>query len=156
LLLQLGATTFTEREEKQAGFSFIKHLMGKSVVFFDGIGHCDVVVGKQTYLIAASHKFRGYSYMNPTHAGSRYLRFQGLDREVAIMGDIHQPAYSHYYDGPRERVSMVAGTLNIDSVYAARYFSIFTQPFYPCLLLDNQAHSFLPFPNLGAWKRVAK
>lgn len=144
-----------EREEKFSGFSFIKHLMGKDVVFFDGIGHCDLVVGKQTYAIAASHKFRGYSYMNPCHAGQRYMRFQGVDREIAVMGDIHTPAFMHYYDGPKERISMVAGTLNINSLYANRYFSIFTQPQYPCIELHHERHEFTPFKNLASWKNHA-
>jgi hypothetical protein len=59
----------------------------------------------------------------------------------------------HYYDGPKERLSLVAGTLNVDSVYANRYFSIFTQPHYPCIELDNESHIFTPFKNLAAWKR---
>lgn len=143
----------TERSEKQVGFSFVKHLIGKDVVYFDGIGHADVHVGKQVYRIAATHKFRGYSYMNTTHAGARYMRFQGIDREIAIMGDIHQPAFSHYYDGPAERLSMVCGTLNVNSLYANRYFSIFTQPFYPCIELDHAEHRFSPFKSLGDWKR---
>jgi hypothetical protein len=144
----------TERSEKMAGFSFVKHLIGKECVYFDGIGHADVKVGSQTYLIAASHKFRGYSYMNPCHAGQRYMRFQGVDREIAMMGDIHQPAFMHYYDGPRERLSMVAGTLNVNSLYAARYFSIFTQPYYPCIRLDHKTHTFNPFKSLSAWKAL--
>jgi hypothetical protein len=78
-----------EREERQAGFSLLKHLFAKQVVFFDGIGHADVHVGKQVYAVAASHKFRGYSYMNPCHAGQTYMRFQGVDREISVMGDIH-------------------------------------------------------------------
>jgi hypothetical protein len=144
----------TERSEKMAGFSFVKPLIGKECVYFDGIGHADVKVGSQTYLIAASHKFRGYSYMNPCHAGQRYMRFQGVDREIAMMGDIHQPAFMHYYDGPRERLSMVAGTLNVNSLYAARYFSIFTQPYYPCIRLDHKTHTFNPFKSLSAWKAL--
>ncbi len=145
-----------ERTEKQAGFGIMKWLMGKRAVYFDGIGHADVKVGKQTYKIAASHRFRGYSYMNACHAGQRYMRFQGVDREIAIMGDIHTPAYMHYYDGPMERVSLVAGTLNIGSLYAERYFSIFTQPEYPCIELDNTVHSFQPYKNLAAWKLRTK
>lgn len=143
----------TERSEKQVGFSFVKHLIGKDCVYFDGIGHADVKVGKQTYKIAATHKFRGYSYMNTCHAGQRYMRFQGIDREIAMMGDIHQPAFMHYYDGPRERLSMVAGTLNVNSLYANRYFSIFTQPHYPCIELDHSEHRFTPFKSLGDWRR---
>ena len=141
-----------ERTEKQAGFGVMKWLMGKRAVYFDGIGHADITVGKQTYAFAVSHKFRGYSYMNPCHAGQRYMRFQGVDRECAIMGDIHTPAFMHYYDGPKERLSMVAGSLNVGSLYAERYFSIFTQPQYPCIALDNSVHSLQPFKNLAAWK----
>lgn len=143
----------TERSEKMAGFSFVKHLIGKDCVYFDGIGHADVVVGKQEYQIAASHKFRGYSYMNACHAGARYMRFQGVDREIAMMGDIHTPAFAHYYDGPKERLSLVAGTLNVDSLYAKRYFSIFTQAQYPAIELMHDEHRFVPFANLASWKR---
>lgn len=143
----------TERSEKMAGFSFVKYLVGKEAVYFDGIGHADVKVGAQTYLIAATHKFRGYSYMNACHAGMRYMRFQGIDREIAMMGDIHQPAFMHYYDGPKERLSLVAGTLNVNSLYANRYFSIFTQPFYPCIEFSHSEHSFTPFKSLGDWKK---
>jgi hypothetical protein len=142
-----------ERSEKQVGLSLLKYALAPSVVFFDGIGHADVRVGAQSYLMAATHKFRGYSYMNPCHAGQRYMRFQGVDREIAMMGDIHQPAFMHYYDGPKERLSLVAGTLNIDSLYAARYFSIFTQPYYPCIELDHKEHRFTPFKSLAEWKR---
>jgi hypothetical protein len=142
-----------ERSEKQLGLSLLKHAFAPSCVFFDGIGHADVTVGKQTYHIAASHKFRGHSYLNTCHAGQRYMRFQGVDREIAIMGDIHQPAFMHYYDGPKERLSLVAGTLNVNSVYAARYFSIFTQPHYPCIELDPKEHRFTPFKSLSEWRR---
>ena len=145
-----------ERSEKQAGLSFLKNIFAKKVVFFDGIGHADIHVGPQVYAVAASHKFRGYSYMNPCHAGQRYMRFQGVDREIAMMGDIHTPAFMHYYDGPKERLSMVAGALNVDSMYANRYFSIFTQPHYPCVVLDPKLHEFTPYKNLAAWKRAAK
>ena len=144
-----------ERSEKQVGLSLLKHVFAPHCVFFDGIGHADVTVGKQTYLIAASHKFRGHSYLNATHAGARYMRFQGVDREIAIMGDIHTPAFSMYYDGPKARLSLVAGTLNINSVYAGRYFSIFTQPQFPCIELDPTEHRFTPFANLGEWKKCS-
>ena len=91
--------------------------------------------------------------MNPTHAGSRYLRFQGIDREGALMGDIHQAAYASYFDGPRRRFSMVAGTLNINSLYANRYFSIFTVPEFPCIELAHDIHEFTIFGSLGQWQR---
>jgi hypothetical protein len=144
-----------ERTEKQAGFGAMKWIMGKSdnAAYFDGIGHADVQVGRQVYKWAVTHKFRGSSFQNPCHAGMRYMRFQGVDREIAWMGDIHQPAFIHYYDGPVERVSGVAGTLNVDSLYAGRYFSIFTQPHFPCVVMDPDKHEFNVHKNLAAWNR---
>lgn len=137
-----------ERQEKMAGSSYIKRLLADACVYFNGIGHLDVKVGKQTYKFALSHKFRGHSYMNPCHAGMRYMRFQGSDREIALMGDIHQPAFMKYWDGPIERVSMVAGTLHTDSSYASRYFSLFTQAIFPVIELHHEEHRFTPFRNL--------
>jgi hypothetical protein len=141
-----------EREEKQVGYSQIKNILADNTVMFDGIGHADIVVGKQTYKTAITHKFRGYSYQNTCHAGQRYMRFEGIDREIAIMGDIHQPAYNCYFDGPARRLSLVAGTLNTESLYAKRYFSIFSQPEYPCIEFRHDCHEFTPFPTLGSWK----
>jgi hypothetical protein len=141
-----------ERTENQAGFGAMKWIMGKEAVYFDGIGHVDIQAGKQTYNWAVTHKFRGSSFQNPCHAGMRYMRFQGVDREIAWMGDIHQPAFIRYFDGPKERCSGVAGTLNIDSAYASRYFSIFTQPMYPCVVMRPDAHRFTALMNLREWK----
>lgn len=151
LILATWCNHAVEREEKQVGVSTIKRLLAERTVMFDGIGHADIRVGQQVYKFAFSHKFRGYSYLNAGHAGARYMRFQGIDREIAVMGDIHQPAYNHYYDGPMERLSLVAGTLNTDSTYAARYFSIFTQPEYPVIELSHREHTFVPFKNLRTW-----
>lgn len=137
-----------ERQEKQAGSSYIKRIMQDRFVYFDGIGHLDVRIGQQTYKFAISHKFRGYSYMNACHAGQRYMRFQGVDREIAIMGDIHTPAFMKYWDGPVERLSMVSGTLNTDSSYATRYFSLFTQSQFPVIELHHKNHEFTPYKNL--------
>lgn len=141
-----------ERTEKQSGFGAMKWIMGRDAVYFDGIGHADIQVGSQTYRWAVTHKFRGFSYQNPCHAGMRYMRFQGVDREIAWMGDIHQPAFIKYFDGPMERCSGVAGTLNVDSLYAGRYFSIFTQPRFPCVILNPKVHAFTPYGSLGEWK----
>jgi hypothetical protein len=152
LILATWCNHGVEREEKQSGVSLIKKMLAQRTVMFDGIGHADIAVGSQTYKFAFSHKFRGSSYLNAPHAGARYMRFQGVDREIAVMGDIHQPAYNSYFDGPMKRLSMVAGTLNIASSYAQRYFSIFTQPYFPVVELHHKEHIFTPFENLKSWK----
>jgi hypothetical protein len=141
-----------EREEKQSGVSTVKRLLAERFVLFDGIGHADVSVGKQVYKLALSHKFRGSSEINAPHPCQKYMRLQGIDRELAIMGDIHRPAYNLYWDGPQKRIGLVAGTLNTNSLYASRYFSLFTQAVYPCVELSHKQHAMTPFENLQAWR----
>ena len=153
LILATWGNHEVEREEKQAGVSTVKRLLAEHTIMFDGIGHADIQVGQQIYKTAWSHKFRGFSYLNAPHAGQRYMRFEGIDREVAVMGDIHQPAFNSFFDGPLERLSIVAGTLNVDSLYANRYFSIFTQPHFPCVEFNHDTHEFVPFRNLKTWIR---
>jgi hypothetical protein len=145
-----------EREEKQSGVSSKKLAFAPKTVYFDGIGHLDLKVGTQTYKIAVSHKFRGYSFQNPCHAGMRYMRFEGSDREIAIMGDIHQPSYISYADGATNRLSLVSGTLNINSAYAQRYFSLFTQANYPVIEFHHEQHEFTTFTSLDRWLRLQK
>jgi hypothetical protein len=151
LILATWCNHGVEREEKQSGVSIIKKMLASRTVMFDGIGEARLKVGKQTYNTVWSHKFRGNSYLNPSHAGQRHMRFQSPHSEIAVMGDIHQPAYSVYWDGPIKRLSLVCGTLNAHSSYANRYFSIFTQTEYPCIELMHDRHEFTPFPNLKSW-----
>jgi hypothetical protein len=142
-----------EREEKQSGVSLVKKMLAQRTVMFDGIGEAKITVGKQTYNTVWSHKFRGSSYLNPAHAGQRHMRFQSPHSEIAVMGDIHTPCYSIYWDGPIKRLSLVAGTLNTTSSYAQRHFSIYTQPVYPVFELNHEVHEFTPFTSLGEWRR---
>ena len=151
LILATWCNHAVEREEKQSGISTIKKLLAKHTVMFDGIGEAKITVGKQTYNTVWSHKFAGTSLLNRAHAGQRHMRFQSPHSEIAVMGDIHTPAFSMYYDGPIQRLSLVAGTLNTQSTYANRYFSIYTQPDYPCFELRHDRHEFTPFATLQSW-----
>lgn len=148
-----------QREENQSGFSVYKRIMGldKSLIYNNGIGHVDLTVGGETYKIVSSHKFMGRSYLNRTHGQQRYMRFEGLDRELALSGDSHQVAYAWYYDGEKERLAVNGGTLHTNSGYAQRYFSLFTIPKFPCVELFPDEHLMIPFQSVGAWlksKRV--
>jgi hypothetical protein len=138
-----------EREERQSGTSTIKRILSKHVVYHNGIGHADVQVGKQVYRIASSHRFKqGSSMLDPCSAQRRYMRFEGIDREITMQGDTHKPGMAVYHDGPMKRVALNAGTLHVNSGYAKRYFSLFTSSAYPCLVLESDTHNIIPFWNL--------
>ena len=143
-----------EREEKGSGISVFRRMLNKFFVYHDGIGHLDITIGKETYKLAISHRFGGYSIYNKTHGPNRYLKFEGIDREIAIQGDRHTPGKAMYYDGPMKRLVITCGALNTGSTYAKRYFSLFTQPAYPCVELYPDQHLFIDYWNLADWRKA--
>jgi hypothetical protein len=135
-----------EREEVGTGVSSIKRVLSRTTVYANGIAHVDLQVGDQVYKVAASHVFKqGRSTMNPLAGQMRYMRFQGLDRELCIQGDTHTPGLIQYMDGPLNRVCLNAGTLHVNSGYAKRYFSLFTSSAYPCVVLHPDKHRIVPY-----------
>ena len=137
------------RQEAQAGTSSVKNLLARRCVYHNGIGHSDIVVGKQVYKTAASHKFRGGSMFNRLHAQGRYVRQQAADRELVFMGDIHQWAFSATEDAGSERVYITNGTLHENSGYAKRFFSLTTAAHYPCVVLMHDRHAMIPFKSIA-------
>lgn len=139
------------REEAVTGFSQYAELFKEKTVYHSGIGHVDLEVGREraeTYRIASAHRFRGNSYMNPTHGQARYMRFEGIDRELTIAGDSHRPAVSTYTDGPMPRVAINCGTLQTDSGYGKRFFSLDTHDWMPVVLFWPDRHLMLAYPSL--------
>jgi hypothetical protein len=137
------------RQENQSGSSNVKYLLSRSVIYHNGIGHQDLKVGKQSYMCAASHKFRGNSMFNRMHAQGRYVRQEADDRELVFMGDIHTFGFTLTEDGGKERVYITGGTLHENSGYAKRFFSLKTSPHYPCVVLHPDEHTMVPFKTIG-------
>lgn len=133
------------RQESQAGSSNVKRILSRRFVYHNGIGHSDIIVGKQIYKCAASHRFRGGSMFNRLHAQGRYVRQEASDRELVFQGDTHTWGYAHTEDGGLERVYINNGTLHENSGYAKRFFSLKTAPYYPCVVLHPDEHLMQPF-----------
>lgn len=136
------------RQEGQGGTSSVKNILNRRFVYHNGIGHSDLHVGGQVYKCAASHKFNGGSMFNRMHAQGRYVRQMADDRELVLMGDIHQWGFSLTEDGGRERCYVTGGTLHTNSGYAKRFFSLHTAPYYPCVVLHPDTHMMLPFKSV--------
>ena len=134
-----------ERSEKQSGSSVIKNLISRHAVYYNGIGHADIKVGKEIYTVAASHVFRGRSQFTANHGPRRYARHEGQDREIILQADLHTPELSVYYEGGKKRVAITCGSIQDNSGYAKRYFSLHTVPAYPCIVLRHDRHELVPF-----------
>lgn len=139
------------REEKGTGISMFKAIQNKRVTYFNGIGHPDIQVGDQTYRFAVSHRFRGNSIENPCHATMRYLRREGHDRELAAMGDIHQPGIVKFNHGAVPKVAINTGSTQTNSGYAKRHFSLTTSPIMPGVVLHADKHMITPYWSVSEW-----
>lgn len=144
------------REEQMVGFSTYAELFKDKTIYHSGIGHIDLTVGTQTYKIASAHRFRGNSMLNPTHGQARYMRMEGIDREIAVAGDSHKPAIANYFDGPVERIALNCGSLQADSGYAKRHFSLDTADAMPILLFMPDRHVAIPFMSLDRYLATAE
>lgn len=143
-----------ERQEKQAGESSTKRILSRKVTYFNGIGHITLKVGEQEYKGAVSHVFRGRSIENPCHAQMRYMRREGVDCEFAMQGDTHVPGMIKYTDGAKTRVAINTGSLQANSGYAKRYFSLATHPIYPIVVFHPEKHEMTPFWSVAEWLRT--
>lgn len=144
------------REEKGTGISAFKAIQNKRVVYFNGIGHPDIIVGDETYKFAVSHRFRGSSIENPCHSTMRYLRREGHDRELAAQGDSHVPGTATFYHGPTRKVAVNTGAIQTNSGYAKRHFSLFTQPLMPGVVLHPDQHLITALPSVAEWKATMR
>lgn len=140
-----------EREEAGSGYSGIKNLLAKRVVYFGGIGHPDVRVGSQVYNLAVSHRFRGSSIDNPCHAPMRYLRREGHDRELAAQGDYHVPGMVKFTHGHTTKVAINCGSTQTKSPYARRHYSLSTHPIFPGVSLSQEDHCITPYWSVAEW-----
>lgn len=142
------------RGEKQAGTSAYSTIFKRRCVYFNGIGHVNLTVGSQTYSIAASHKFRGSSYLNPTHSQSRYIRMEAPDKDIVMSADSHIPAVAQYAEGQGWHTVMNSGTLQTNSGYAKRHFSLKTSSEMPCVVLFPNEKRHVPFRSLADYLAI--
>jgi len=144
------------REEKNSGVSLYKRIIGleNGIIYHNGIGLADLTVGEQTYKLLHTHFFKGNSIYNDLHGHMRAMKFTFQDREIAMAGHTHKPAYTTYYDGNVRRLALNGGSLHTNSGYAKRFHSLFAIPQFPCFELYPNTHLFQPYMSIGEWKKV--
>lgn len=136
----------TERFENAVGFDAPAELVNRRVVYFNHIGHVDLLVGGETYKIATSHFFKGKATeTNPFNGLMKYLRLTAPGREIAVAGDTHRPGQAQYVEGGAVKTVVNCGSIQTMSGYAKRYFTLDTVPAYPCFALHPDRHAISPF-----------
>jgi hypothetical protein len=142
------------REEAVLGYSNYAEMFKRHTIYHNGIGHLDIEVNNITYKWAITHFFRGKSMYNKAHAPMRYLRMEANDRDIAAQGDFHDPGINIYNEGGNQRIAMVCGSIQTNSGYAKRFFSLHTAPVYPCIVLHPDQKIMTPFWSIKEWLKT--
>jgi predicted phosphodiesterase len=130
-----------ERQEKALGYSPIARLLARHTIYTNGIGELQLDVGDQPYTLAITHRYRSRSVDNPVLGPMNYIRRENPDVDVAIAGDSHVPGMATFVHGRRHRIAINTGSAQLNSGYAKRYFSLYTAPVFPVLVLDPRRYA---------------
>ncbi len=139
------------RHEKVLGYSHLASIYKKHVIYFSGIGHLDLVINDITYKIALSHRFAGKSMYNKAHAPWRYIREKANEIDIAIQGDYHQPGILDQDYGGKEGIGIVCGSIQTNSSYIKRHFSLKTFPQMPMVTFHHKKKMITTYKNIDRW-----
>ncbi len=145
-----------QREEELVGFSTLAEVCADHTIYHSGLGHTDLTVGDQVYQLATSHRFPGRSLSNPVMGQMRYMQREDQNCEVVVGGDSHLPAIMQYTEGGKIRTAANCGSLQLNSRFAKRYFSLHTSDAMPVVLLSPDEHVVQPFFSLEHFETFAR
>jgi hypothetical protein len=143
-----------EREESLTGVSMYAELFKEVTIYHSGLGHTNLTIGDQTYAIATSHRFRGRSQVNPLAAQMNYIQREAPDREIAVAGDSHIPAVMQYVYGNKVRTVANCGTLQTNSGYSKRFFSLYSSTAMPILVFSPDTHCVNAYHSIEHYERA--
>jgi hypothetical protein len=70
-----------------------------------------------------------------------------------LAGDSHVTGVAKYTDGAVTRLALNCGSIQTNSGYAKRFFSLTTHDVFPCFTLSPDTHLFTPFWSVQEWLR---
>lgn len=147
-ILFSGWGNHAEFEERSSGKNAVKKILARNVIYFNGIGVCNIILNDQKYKIATTHKTRYNSSFNKTHGLKQLARRDIPDADIYISAHTHDPDFEWSFERGLEQWFIVLGTIKRNDGYAKRYFSYFSARKDAAVVLDTQSHKSIVFPCL--------
>lgn len=90
--------------------------------YFSAGGLVHLNYGGQEYKIALTHKFWGYSKLNPTNAAKRFLDMAHPGADIAFIGHYHQSEFLFFRRDAEfdYRYAIMGGTYKVDDEWAQK------------------------------------
>jgi len=111
-------------------------------------GYLTINLGKETYKIVLSHRWRGNSRLHPANAAKTLMQDVWPEADVAVVGHTHKKAIEMMEVAGSPKVWIIAGTYkDRDPWCLSRGFG---DPVLggACVLLDPKKHTVIPFWNI--------
>lgn len=147
-ILFSGWGNHAEFEEKVSARNTVKKILSRNLIYFNGIGVCNILVNDQEYKVVTTHKTRYNSSFNKTHGLKQLARRDIPDGDVYLSAHIHDPAYEISFERGIEQAFIVLGSIKRNDGFSKRYFSFFSARRDAAIVLDSTAHRLIVFPCL--------
>ena len=144
-----------EMEEKATGMNTAKRVLGKRLVYFNGIGLARVIVNGIEYRIAATHKTRFNSAFNKTHGLKQLARRDIPDADIYLSGHTHDPSFEVSFERGLWQLFVVLGSFKTNDGYGKRYFSYHASQQMTAIVMNAREKEVVPFHNLNQALRYA-
>lgn len=145
-----------EMEEKNTGMNSIKRILGKRLVYFNGIGVAKIKVNDIEYTIAATHKTRFNSSFNKTHGLKQLARKDIPDADIYLSGHTHDPSFEYSFERGLWQLFVVLGSLKGNDGFGKRYFSYHSTQQMTAIVLNSETKEIIPFLTLEQAIHYAK
>lgn len=120
---KLGVMSFGNHNNfmDKSGYDWLESFAtGMNAPIFTSGGLLHILVGKEHYKLALTHKYWGTSKLNPTNAVKRFLQFEYQDDrvDVVFLGHTHQSEMLHFTYGNRDVIGLIGGTYKQNDTWA--------------------------------------
>jgi len=73
-----------------------------------------------------------------------------------LAGDSHVFGVMDYSEGGKEKTAINCGTLQTNSGYAQRFFSLTTHPIFPCVVLWHDTRKWQALKSVKTWLELKR
>ena len=149
-----GYGNHAEMEERNTAFNTTRHVLGRKLIYHNGIGRIRLHLNDIEYKICSTHKTRYNSSINQTHGLKQLARMDLPNEDIYIGADKHNPAAEMFPIGGEYKWFLQLSTLKANDGFGKRYFSYWHYADSPALILGTKEKSVALFRSMFEAQKV--
>jgi len=148
-IVAFGTGNHEEWSRIATGFDELANIARRLNFVYTGPGGLlNLTVGKQTYRIFRTHRFRFTSSFNLTHAAKQCWRLGVYDADIVVVEHRHEAAIESFMGHGLERIAVRTGTFLVYDDYARRFGFYGAEVANPTIILFPFERKMISFKRL--------